>query len=84
MSRASQSTGKKPTARLVERRKRTAKAPRGFFANPSPMPANVGEWRVSYAKNGRFIAIFNTKAEALEYANALANKSGKQIKIERV
>jgi hypothetical protein len=34
VSRPSQATGKKPTKRLVERRKKTASAPKGYFANP--------------------------------------------------
>lgn len=34
ISRPSQATGKAPSKRLVERRKKTAKAPAGHFANP--------------------------------------------------
>lgn len=34
VTRPSQATGKAPTKRLVQRRKKTAKAPPGYFANP--------------------------------------------------
>lgn len=43
VGRVSQATGKRPSARLVKRRKATAKAPPGFFANP----VDVGELRRS-------------------------------------
>lgn len=35
IKRASQTTGKTPSARLVKRRRATAKGPAGYFANPS-------------------------------------------------
>lgn len=34
VNRKSQATGKKPTARLVARRKKTVRGPKGYFANP--------------------------------------------------
>ncbi len=86
ITRPSQITKAKPTKRLVARRKMSAK--KGYFPNPNPVKrpnmVEYGEFKVMYAKNHRFIAIFQKRAEAVEYAKAIAEKSGKQIAIERV
>ena len=84
ISRPSQITKAKPTKRLKARRAMPAK--RGYFPNPQKRPNldSYGEFKVMYAKNKRFIAIFKTCAEAKEYAEALASKTGKQIAIEFV
>ncbi len=76
----SQATGKKPTARLVARRKKTAAAPMGVYANPSEAFSSV-EWKglvhhlvqvkPTYGQIWKTRGVFKTKNDAHEYAKAL-------------
>lgn len=72
-----------PTPRLVKRRRRTAAAPPGFFANPN---ARVPEYRgaVIAASNGKVFAVviggiiqalFTTQAEANKRLSLLTSRS---------
>jgi len=78
VKRVSQASGAKPSARLVARRKKTATAPKGFFANPAPK--RIKSFRVEKAAfdGGKWslVASFVSLASAKEYATAVAKQSG--------
>lgn len=86
IERVSQLTKKKPSARLVARRKKNLKAPRGVFPNPMAAAsvmrrpkaaANFREYVVEKAtENSPWsqVAHFQKLADAKEYANALSVK----------
>ncbi len=71
-ARPSQATGKAPTKRLVARRRKTARAPKGFFANPVTAPARFAVHRATADGHaGAFIASFAKKADAVAYGRAM-------------
>ena len=64
----SMATGDAPSKRLVKRRKKTAKAPAGYYANPR------GGFKVEVKTTGgrfRCVATFGKSGEAESYARAL-------------
>jgi len=71
----SQRSGAAPSKRLVARRKATAKAAPGYYANPKRRPAPAG-FCVHHATPtghaGKAIATFRAKGDAIEYAKAYA------------
>lgn len=82
-NRRSQATGKAPTKRLVQRRKANAK--KGYFPNPTEsktaheFPFAV---QVEYAHNmWKTLGLFAQKGDAVYFAQSLADKSKKQVKV---
>lgn len=88
LNQPSQATGKKPTKRLVARRKKTAAAPRGYYANPKKV-AVLGNssgfkhrvYQIT-ATGRKLIAGFMSRADATAYAQAFADAKGVQMGIE--
>jgi hypothetical protein len=77
---ASQATGKRPSARLIKRRAKTAKAPKGFFANPVAY-----ESRKAYVVTdlkGQALADFSNRDDAIQWAKEYADR--KQVKLRIV
>jgi hypothetical protein len=72
-------TKDKPSSRLVKRRERTMRAPKGFYANPSKRPS---AYRVLCGN--KVLAAFSSKALATEYAQAYADKTRKQCAVQKV
>lgn len=82
VGRPSQASGKRPSARLVKRRQRTARAPKGFYANPATAPARFAVHRAtSDGHAGAFIASFAKKADAVAYGRAMVKAKGIAIVI---
>lgn len=84
VTRPSQATGKRPSARLVKRRKLTKRAPAGFFANPLNTkltdPQSFGVYRVdARGLPVEHLATFFKKAPAVQYGQALARS--KRIRV---
>lgn len=73
--RPSQITGKTPTKRLVARRAKSLKAPKGFYANPVPLNFIVTEL------DGTVIASFATRPAALQFASAFATKNKRKVRL---
>lgn len=80
VSAPSRATGAKPTKRLKARRAANTKP--GMYPNPRNRVAT--DICVRYANTGRLVAKFpkTEKRAAMEYARALADKTGKQIAVE--
>lgn len=74
VSAPSQITKRAPTKRLKARRAANSKP--GYFPNPISRGFKVK------SSTGSHIATFNSKADAVEYAQALANKTGKGYSVE--
>lgn len=79
VTRPSQATGKRPSKRLLARRKATAKAPPGFYANPRA--SKKLRYVVRDESANRKMAVFGTRADALKYAQALADATGHQCSV---
>lgn len=71
VTRVSQFSKRKPTKRLIERRKKTLRAPRGFFANPAQSFPFVVEQQRAGSPSWRIVAAFKSRPEADAYAKAL-------------
>jgi hypothetical protein len=69
-------TKKAPTKRLVARRKRTARAPAGYYANPAGRtPAGYAVHKATTGGTaGALLAVFPNKAAAVEYGQAVADQ----------
>lgn len=91
ITRPSQITKRAPTKRLLKRRKATAKAPRGFFANPDAKNVfRAKDWRTVYSihkpsmPSSSAIAWFSKKSEAVEVAQEYANRTGEKLAVSAV
>lgn len=82
----SMATGEKPSPRLVKRRRATRAAPAGVYANPietynkrgQKSPPSVGFHQVWIVRNGvakKYLGTFQTRRDALEYAQAYADQN---------
>lgn len=76
VNRPSQATGKKPTKRLVKRRRKTLRAPAGVFANPVKHGYTV-------SAKGAEIATFKTRAHAAQYGQAFADTYQISVKVSK-
>lgn len=84
-----------PTGRLKARRRKTVKAPRGVYANPTPYRNEAKSTRVDdpawigYAVHrptspNSAYAVFKTKVEAIEYAKQLATQKKTAMGVTRI
>lgn len=78
ITRVSQATGARPSKRLIERRKKTLKAPKGYFANPK---LRKGQVFVVTNKAGDWLAEFGHRDDAVRWAKAYANRHGVQVRV---
>jgi hypothetical protein len=72
----SMATKKAPTKRLTARRKATAKAPRGYYANPAGhrAPAGYAVHKATTSNTaGALLAVFPNKPAAVQYGKAYAD-----------
>lgn len=84
-TRPSQATGKAPTKRLVARRKKTARVPEGFFANPSKQTYKRAYAIREKTKDGyKTIAFAPNEATAKRVAQLLADQTGHSFGIQRL
>lgn len=90
VSSPSMATGKAPTSRLVKRRKKTERAPKGVYANPGKvrtkydaMAADQMRIMVYEKRGGKFnhIANFDVLSKAKEYAQAYADAHNVSVEI---
>ena len=97
LKRPSQSTGEAPSSRLLKRRRKTAAAPRGFFANPAKVRIlrdthfaagalfRVYEKRrtvnLGVVSDWNPIATFDDLSKAKDYAKAYADANNRQVVI---
>lgn len=80
INRPSERTKATPTARLRKRRAKLVEKPApGYFPNPRKRRKPI--WAVGC--DGKMVATFGSKKEALEYAQALADKTGKQCSVNK-
>lgn len=81
----SMATGEPPSKRLIRRRKKTARAPAGFYANPiegSRAPARFAVHRATpHGTAGALLGEFPTKAAAVEYGQAVADQKKVRVVI---
>lgn len=78
ITRVSQATGARPSKQLIERRKKTLKAPKGYFANPK---LRKGQVFVVTNKAGDWLAEFGHRDDAVRWAKAYANRHGVQVRV---
>ncbi len=75
----SMATGAPPSKRLTKRRKATAKAPQGYYANPVSVAMPWGVFRGEVQ-----IAAFRSEAKAKEYGQAYADAHRMPVGIKRI
>jgi hypothetical protein len=76
VGRKSQATGERPTKRLVARREKTKRAPKGMFANPILAPTHIHTFVVQISRNGReswsTVGGYTSQSEAFRRARDIA------------
>lgn len=90
----SRTTGKKPSARLKERR--AANTRKGYYPNPvekigtrkapfahDPSPFHTAHYSVIDMETSHIVADFPKQKSAVEYAQALANRDGKSYGVKK-
>jgi len=81
LTRRSQATGRAPTSRLVMRRRKTLRAPKGFFANPNSRLYRVLERRPS-ASSWSPVGSFLNRERAMQYARAYHKAAASPVAVK--
>jgi len=81
LTRRSQSTGRAPSSRLIMRRRKTLRAPKGFFANPNSRLYRVLERRPS-ASSWSPVGSFPSRQRAMQYARAYHKAASSPVAVK--